>query len=125
MISGDGNINQQTKLISNSADILFHDALSRGLVSNLEHAARDLGLDRLSKIFFDIQDYHASTTAISVMARDIDVKLVVFYHLVPATDAYLGEREFKRNMPKNFLISKERQWYILPSGEKEIKIIGD
>ena len=125
VISGDGNINQQTKLISNSTDILFHDALSRGLVSNLEHAARDLGLDRLSKIFFDIQDYHASTTAISVMARDIDVKLVVFYHLVPATDAYLGEREFKRNMPENFLISKERQWYILPSGEEEIKIIGD
>ena len=28
VISGDGNINQQTKLISNSTDILFHDALS-------------------------------------------------------------------------------------------------
>jgi len=125
VISGDGNINQQTKLISNSTDILFHDALSRGLVSNLEHAAKDLGLDRLSKIFLDIQDYHASTDAISMMASDIDVQLVVFYHLVPATDAYLGEREFRRNMPENFLISKERQWYILPSEKKEIKIIGD
>tara|TARA_B100001093_G_scaffold149702_1_gene142423 strand:+ start:2592 stop:3638 length:1047 start_codon:yes stop_codon:yes gene_type:complete len=125
VVSGDGNINEQTKLISHSTDILFHDALSRGLVSNLEHAARDLGLDRLSKIFFDIQDYHASTSAISMMARDIDVKFVVFYHLVPATDAYLGEREFKRNMPENFLISQDRQWYILPSQEEEIKIFGD
>ena len=33
------------------------------------------------------------------------------------------KKEFK-NL-SNFLISKERQWYILPSGEEEIKIIGD
>ena len=123
VVSGDSNITEETGIITDSVDILIHDARSERIIKEMVNASKDLGLNRRAKIFEDIQDYHASTESILKLTDTSQIKTVVFYHLVPTSDSFIVELEFKRGMPENFLVGTDRQWFVLPSYSSEIKVI--
>jgi len=84
VISGDANPDSGLETFAAGADILFHEALSRELVSKIETAAKTANRPELSKIMFDIQDYHTSPEEAARIAEAAGAKALVLYHIVPA-----------------------------------------
>ena len=58
VISGDTIYSENLISYSKDADVLFHEALSMNIVSMMEDFTKRSGNDLLSKILFDVQDYH-------------------------------------------------------------------
>ena len=63
VISGDGNVNGDTREIVDDVDLLLHDALSVPTVTALSEALGAAERPRQSKVVADVPDYHASTAA--------------------------------------------------------------
>ena len=84
VISGDANPNSGLENFAAGADILFHEALNREMVATIEAAAKVANRPNLSKIMFDIQDYHTSPEEAARIAESADAKALVLYHIVPA-----------------------------------------
>ncbi len=84
VISGDANPNSGLEVFAAGADILFHEALNREMVATIEVAAKAANLPNLSKIMFDIQDYHTSPEEAARIAEAAGAKALVLYHIVPA-----------------------------------------
>ncbi len=123
VISGDSNVTGSTRLISAGADLLLHDALAEPVVKLAADAATAAGLSRQAKIMNDVLDYHASTDSIIELADDTDIGMVAFYHLVPAPQNIIVEKVFERNLPDNFVVTKDGDWFELPISSDETRLI--
>ena len=123
VISGDSNVTPETKRISTNTDLLFHDALSVPAVTTMAAAAEGAGINRVSKIMSDVLDYHASTDSIIELGRSTKIDMVAFYHLVPNPGNILVYKFFERNLPDNFVIARDGDWFELPSNSREIKVV--
>jgi ribonuclease Z len=120
VISGDGNVNGDTREIVDDLDLLLHDALSVPTVTALSEALGAAERPRQSKIVADVLDYHASTDALIELGEQSNVDMVAFYHLVPVPLNDVLEDVFKRGMPDNFLLAKDLMWFDLPIDSDEI-----
>jgi ribonuclease Z len=123
VISGDSNVTPATKRISANVDLLIHDALSRPILTRIAAAAEAAGLNRRAKIVNDVVDYHASTDSLIALGEEIQIGMVTFYHLVPIPANIVMQKMFERNLPDNFMIANDSDWFELPSGTKEIKVM--
>jgi ribonuclease Z len=122
VISGDGNVNDDTFEIVNDADLLLHDALSVPTVSTLSEAMAAVDRPRQSKIVADVLDYHASTDSLIELGKRSSVDMVAFYHLVPVPANSVLEDVFKRGVPDNFLLAEDLMWFELPIGRDDIVV---
>lgn len=66
-----------------NADILFSESISFEMLNNLAEGARKLNLPRNAKIVTDIQDYHMSPIIAASLAKEAEVKKLVFTHITP------------------------------------------
>ena len=123
VISGDSNVTDKTINISRGADLLLHDALSTPLVTQMARAAETAGLNRMSRIMYDVLDYHASVQSLVALNGKVDVGMVGYYHLVPVPGNLIMAQVFERNLPGNYVVTNDRDWFELPSGSEEIKVI--
>ena len=123
VISGDSNVTDKTINISRGADLLLHDALSTPLVTQMARAAETAGLNRMSRIMHDVLDYHASVQSLVALNGKVDVGMVGYYHLVPVPGNLIMAQVFERNLPGNYVVTNDRDWFELPSGSEEIKVI--
>ena len=87
-----GDLTDSTNLIKNSqkADVLFHEAISYDLTRRMSKTLADLGeefdinIARYgSKIFTDIESYHATPIEVAEIASLSNVDMLVYYHLIP------------------------------------------
>ncbi|MFT4614129.1 MAG: ribonuclease Z [Bacteroidia bacterium] len=122
VISGDGNVNGDTRKIVQGADLLLHDALSLPTVTTLSEALGTVGQTRQSKIVADVIDYHASTDSLIELGEQSDVDMVAFYHLVPVPPNAVLEDIFKRGVPDNFLLAEDLMLFELPIDSDEILV---
>jgi ribonuclease Z len=122
VISGDGNVNDDTMEIVEGADLLLHDALSLPTVTALSEALSTVGQSRQSRIVADVIDYHASTEALIELGEKSNVDMVAFYHLVPVPPNSVVEDSFMRGVPDNFLLTKDLMWFELPIGSDDIVV---
>ena len=122
VVSGDANVTENTRRIAADTDLLLHDALSLPAVTTMANAAQDSGVTRLSKIMNDVLDYHASTDSIIQLNEDIDIGMVGYYHLVPNPGNLIVQKMFERNLPQNFVIANDLDWFDLPANSKEIHL---
>ncbi len=122
VISGDSNVNDDTLDIIDGADLLLHDALSLPIVSNLSAALGSAGLSRQSKIVSDVMDYHASTDSLVELSTKSNVDMIAFYHLVPIPPNAILADVFMRDAPDNFVLTKDRMWFELPTDSDEIVV---
>lgn len=120
VISGDSLVTADTRRIASKVDLLLHDALSLPLTEAATKAAATAGLTTLTKIVPDVMDYHASTDSLIDLNADIDAGIIAFYHLVPAPDNLLMSKIFERNLPENFLLANDGDWFELPSDSAAI-----
>ena len=122
VISGDSNVTSETKRIAAEIDLLIHDALSVPAVTTMAAAAEEAGLNRGSKIMYDVLDYHASTDSIIELGKNTKIDMVAYYHLVPAPGNMLTHKFFERGLPENFVITRDGQWFELPANSNEINV---
>lgn len=123
VISGDSNVTEETRKISDGADLLLHDALSVPVVSTMSEAAEQAGVSRMAKIMKDVPDYHASTDSLVELGRTTNINMVAYYHLVPVPPNLLVRKIFERDMPDNFVLAYDMDWFELPADSDEIIVI--
>ena len=110
---------------SKGVDVLFHDALAKPLIQEMEKISEEIGNNIVSKVLFDIQDYHANTVEVADIAKKAEVDLLVFYHLIPAPRNYISEQMFLRGVDEiftNYHVSEDGTLVSLPAGSDEILI---
>jgi len=108
------------------ADVLVSEAISRSMTRSLETAAHTVGRERTAAIMRDVQDYHISPEEAARLANEAKVRLLVFYHLLPAPDGFLARRLFSRGVDAvrrgDWTMADDGSLYTLPLGSEEVRI---
>ena len=125
VISGDTVALDVMVEYSKGVDVLLHEALAKPLIHTMEKAAEEAGNEVLSKVLFDIQDYHATTVEVAEIAKKAQVDLLVYYHLIPAPRNYVSEQMYVRGVDDiftNYIVSDDGTLVSMPAGSDEILI---
>jgi len=121
-----GDLSYHPPLVNGArgADVLVSEAIARSMVRTLEHTARQGANERVATIMHDIQSYHVAPEEAADIANRAGVKLLVFYHLLPAPDAYLTRRLFARSVGHvrrtGWTLAEDGSLYTLPLGSEEV-----
>ena len=126
VVSGDVKYHPPLATASAGADILISEAISRTMTASLESAATSAQRDRTAAIMHDVQDYHISPEEAAQIANDAQVKLLVFYHLLPAPDGFLARRLFSNGVNEvrrgEWTMADDGSLYTLPLDSDEVRI---
>jgi len=72
-----------------------------------------------------VQDYHISPEEAAGLANDANVKLLVYYHLLPAPDGFLARRLFASGVnqvrPHGWTMASDGDLYTLPLGSDQVE----
>lgn len=117
VISGDTLVNDGLIEAATDADLLLQDALSVPIISALEKTTAG---SRISKIFHDIQDYHAPTSDMTRLLETTGVQQLALYHLVPPPMNFLFEKIFTRDLPAGVILTEDGMVFDLPAGSEDI-----
>lgn len=82
-ISGDTIDDPNLVAASRGADLLFHEALNRNMVTSMRTAAEGAEREGLVQILDDILDYHATPEDAARAAQEAEVSRLVYYHTIP------------------------------------------
>lgn len=94
VISGDTDYSENLGRGAEGADLLIHEALEKKIVGTMSQALADNDLARMSKLAGDVLDYHTSPQDAVRLARESDVSMLVFSHLVPPVSGFMARRVF-------------------------------
>ena len=83
VISGDTTKVQNMVRFSRGADVLVHEALSNALVEMLAAALDKSGNERAGTMARQIKAYHTTPVEAADIAREAEVPLLVYTHMVP------------------------------------------
>ena len=122
LVTGDTVMTEGIAKAAQDLDLLLTDALSMPILESMEAAANEAGRTRNAKIFRDVMDYHAHTDTILSVAKQANVKLTAYYHMVPAPSNIIMERIYQRDMPENVVLSEDGMWFELAVGTDEVTI---
>jgi ribonuclease Z len=88
------------------------------MTRSLQAAARGAGRDHQATIYHDIEDYHITPEQAATIANEAHVKLLVYYHLLPAPDGFLARRLFAQGINEarhgDWTIAYDGSLYTLP-----------
>jgi ribonuclease Z len=125
VVSGDLKYHVPLAAATKGADVLISEAIARPMLEAVQKGATTAGRDRQASILHDIQDYHISPGEASKIADAAGVKLLVFYHLLPAPDNALARRVFgeevRRSRKGEWTLASDGSLYTLPIGSTECR----
>ena len=125
VISGDTDYSTNLIEQSKNADLLFHDALSYNMIGRAEDIS-EIIQPQISRVFYDIQGYHASPVEAAQAANEANVKELIFYHLIPAPDSFIAKIIFVKGVsevrPDNWTLADDGTIAILPVNSEDITI---
>ena len=125
VISGDTRIAESVEQAARGADLLVHEALSERLVGLQKAAAERARRANLSKIFVDIQDYHADPEVVAALAARARVKYLLLTHIVPPLPVRALEGPFLGDSQRIFggpvRVGRDGDLISLPAGSKDIR----
>lgn len=128
VVSGDTAYSPVLVRMSQGADLLIHDALSRELLKLAEDAARDAGLAGRAKIFSDLPSYHASPEQAADSAREAGVKALALTHIVPPLPLKALEGPFLGDARRRFdgplWLARDGDLYSLAIGSEGVARTG-
>ncbi|MEA1882971.1 MAG: MBL fold metallo-hydrolase [Thermotogota bacterium] len=84
VISGDTLVTDALTRHSNNADLLVRDVMNYDLVTLMEETFREIGDDQLSKIMYDIREYHPDVADVASMTEKQNLKRMALTHYAPA-----------------------------------------
>lgn len=126
VVSGDLKYHPPLIQGARNADVLVCEAISRTMTHSLEDAARSVGSDRTGAVMHDVQNYHISPEEAAQIANAAHVRLLVFYHLLPAPDGWLPRQLFARGVNKvrdgDWTLADDGALYTLPLGGQDVRI---
>ena len=125
VISGDTSYTENLIEISNSADVLIHEAQANHMINLLRDFNLLNGAKLNAKLMEDIITYHTTPVEAARIANLAEVKHLIFYHLTPAPRNTLTERIFLRGVDEvreDWTLSKDGTMGVLPVGTDEIII---
>lgn len=131
VVTGDLKDHPPLASAASGADVLVAEAISRPMTAAIERAASAAGRNSTAAIMHDVQDYHMSPEEAARLANQAGVRLLVFYHLLPAPDGFLMRQLFASGVdavrPDGWTIAGDGDLYTLPIGSAEIRTgsIGD
>jgi ribonuclease Z len=124
-ISGDTVYAPSFATAAKGADVMFHEALNKNMVSALGQKMSERGQASNAQIMHDIQNYHASPEDAARAANEAGVSTLVLYHLVPPLPSKLIEPMFLGDAPKIFAgtlkVSRDGMLVSLPAGDKTVE----
>ena len=125
VVTGDLKYHAPLAKASKDADLLVSEAIAKQMTRSLGTAARSIGRDRAAAIMHDIEDYHITPEEAARIANDANVKLLVFYHLLPSPDGFLPRRLFSQGVnqvrPSNWTLAEDGSLYTLPIGSGSVQ----
>ncbi len=111
---------------ASGADLLVSEAIAPAMTRALGSAARSIGRSRTAAIMHDIEDYHITPEQAARLANQAHVRLLVFYHLLPAPDGFLPRRLFTRGVNAirrgDWTMADDGSLYTLPLGSHQVRI---
>jgi ribonuclease Z len=126
VITGDLKFHPPLARAAAGADVLVSEAIATSMTRSLGRSARAAGRDRTAAIMHDIEDYHITPEEAAQIANEAGVKLLVFYHLLPAPDGLLPRRLFSRGVSAvrrgDWTIAEDGSLYTLPLGSRDVRI---
>ena len=126
VITGDLKYHRPLIKSAMNADVLVSEAISRSMTKSLEVAANSVNRDRTAAIMHDVQDYHISPEEAATIANDANVKLLAYYHLLPAPDGFLPRQLFASGVNKvrkgDWTMADDGSLYTLPIGSTKVEI---
>ncbi|MHA1488221.1 MAG: MBL fold metallo-hydrolase [Promethearchaeota archaeon] len=81
-----------------NADILFSESISFEMLNNLAEGAKKLNLPRYAKILTDIQNYHMNPKIAAELAKEAEVKKLVFVHITPPLLKDIAEKTYLKGV---------------------------
>lgn len=126
VVTGDLKVHPPLVAGASGADVLVSEAIARPMVEVLQRSLSAVGNDRAATIMHDIQDYHISPTEAAEIANAAGVKLLAFYHLLPAPDTFLTRRLFAHSVEDvrkgAWDLAEDGSLYVLPFGSGEVVV---
>jgi ribonuclease Z len=126
VITGDLKYHPPLARAARGADVLMSEAIAPSMTRALGKGAREAGRDNTAAIMHDIEDYHITPEQAARIANDAHVRLLAFYHLLPAPDGFLPRQLFARGISEarhgDWTIADDGAMYTLPIGSEEIRI---
>ena len=126
VITGDLKYHAPLATAARGADVLLSEAIAPSMTRALGNGARHAGRDRTAAIMHDIEDYHITPEQAARIANDAQVKLLAFYHLLPAPDGLLTRRLFSQGIADarqgDWTIADDGSLYTLPLGSTDVHI---
>lgn len=125
VITGDLKDHPPLAKAAAGADLLVSEAIAPSMTRSLGQGARSAGKEGTAAIMHDIEDYHITPEQAARIANEANVKLLVFYHLLPAPDGFLMRRLFAQGVNEarrgDWTIADDGSLYTLPLGSDEIR----
>jgi ribonuclease Z len=126
VITGDLKYHAPLATAARGADLLVSEAIVPSMTQALGKGASAAGRDRAATIMHDIEDYHITPDQASRIANQAGVKLLAFYHLLPAPDGVLARRLFAQGISEarqgDWTIADDGSLYTLPLGSAQVQI---
>ena len=126
VITGDLKYHAPLATAARGADVLVSEAIVPSMTQALGKGASAAGRDRTAAIMHDIEDYHITPEQAAQIANQAEVKLLAFYHLLPAPDGMLARRLFAQGLSEarkgDWTIAEDGTLYTLPLGSAQIQI---
>ncbi len=123
-----GDLKFQPSLVEavRGADVLISEAIAVHMTRAIGEGAGGAGRNRAAAIMHDIEDYHMTPEQAASIANEAQVKLLVFYHLLPAPDNALTRRVFANGIAEarhgDWTIADDGSLYTLPLGTTDVRI---
>jgi ribonuclease Z len=126
VVTGDLKYHPALATNARGADVMVSEAISLQMTRSVGSAAKDGGRSQTAAIMHDIEDYHLTPEQAAQIANEAGVKMLVFYHLLPAPDGYLTRQIFGRGVSElrsaDWAIADDGSLYTLPLASAEIQI---
>jgi ribonuclease Z len=126
VVSGDTTKSKAVDKLAHGVDVLLHEALAAHMINLMSETAAEVGAERPAKILHDIPDYHTTPVQAAELANSAEVRLLVYYHLVPYPENILIERVFLRGVSdvrdEGVMLGFDGLLIDLPPNSKEIEI---
>ncbi len=125
VVTGDLKNHPALAASAKGADVLVSEAIQTSMTRSLGTSAKAAGRDNTAAIMHDIEDYHITPEQAATIANQADVKMLVFYHLLPSPDGFIPRRLFSQGLsairPSGWAIAEDGDLYTLPIGTAQIK----
>ena len=126
LVTGDLKWRQALVQAARGVDLMVSEAIATHMTRALGRGAKAAGREGAAAIMHDIEDYHITPAQAAEVANEAHVKLLAFYHLLPAPDGPLARSVFARGIGDvrrgSWTLADDGSLYTLPLGSEQVRI---